>query len=335
VNAKLAAAARCEARARGYELLATLFAEPPRGELLERARSSSEAMEDALGSLTNEAGEPAPTANREALAAQYHQALERGVPPYAGVFLNHDGLVGGHAADAVARFAALCELPLRYDLSPDHLTVILEQLAELSQREARAHRVGSPGAIRAAERLSHACLQTLLLPWIAPFAAALRRVATPFYRALLDETLGLLEHHVHYCPRLNTLPQPAARFLDPNRQAKDGASISQDDMAYAQRVGLYLPPSDITWLARRAGVAHGFGSRALTLGRLFDAAERAGSFDALQGALLELVDHSRKALQDIGAGGPHAAPWLARLADLEAFLAHLANAREEHGACGS
>src|SRR5690606_33271053 len=93
----------------------------------------------ALGSL---AERPGPAHERIAAAldlpgrpdaAEYTALFGLQLYPYASVYLGTEGMLGGEARDRVAGFwSAIGEMP---PSEPDHLTVLLAQLATIAERE--------------------------------------------------------------------------------------------------------------------------------------------------------------------------------------------------------
>ena len=142
--------------------------------------------------------------------------------PYASVYLNADGMLGGAARDRIAGF--LRALGVEPPKEPDHVTYLLACYASLVDAAADedASEAASQGA---AQQARSAFLHEHLLSWIPPYLRALDRLSSnsPFYNAwgrLLDT--ALIEQHAH----VEIFEQPALHL----RRAPDLADPRDDGM---------------------------------------------------------------------------------------------------------
>jgi hypothetical protein len=229
------------------ELLRALavLAEPPRPE--------HRPLREALGI----ADEPEPAAHTDLFAFQLY--------PYASVFLNADGMLGGDARDRVAGFwRALRVTPAA---EPDHLCALLALYASLRERE---HGEADDGRRLMWTRAAWALLWEHVAPWAFAFAAKAIEIASPFYRAwamLLRDALAA-ELAGDFCAE----PLPAAlRALPrPPEPDGDGVDVSLSALLAPARSGLVLVRSDLRRAARDLGLGLRHGERRYVLRALFD-----------------------------------------------------------------
>jgi len=155
--------------------------------------------------------------------------------PYASVYLDGSGKLGGEARDRVAGFWRA--LGLAPPAEPDHLAALLGLYAELAER-------GAPAAWRRALLWEH------LLSWAPPYLAKLAEVAEPFHRAwgaLLGRTLAA------EAAALGPLPQaPLASREAPvlERPSEVGGAVFLDQLLAPVRTGVILVRSDLVAAGR-------------------------------------------------------------------------------------
>ena len=189
---------------------------------------------------------------RAPTAAEFADTFLFRLYPYASVYLDGEGMLGGEARDRVAGFWAA--LGLTPPAEPDHLAVLLALHASLAEEEAGEADEARRTLLREARR---ALLWEHLLPWLPPYLAKAHEVAAGPYRewaALLREALlaearalGLpgdpLPLHLREAPPLDP-PAVAggeaflAQLLAPVRS---GLLLTRDDLARAAaalRLGL-------------------------------------------------------------------------------------------------
>lgn len=274
-----------EARSRGYALLSKLLLDGVDAAMLERLGEIPvlfEALPD--GGVD---------AQLDALAAEQHAVLSRGVPPFAGVFLDPEGLVAGAAADdlraAYERFGFRAQ---RRDVSDDHLGVTLGALAFASTH--------------AGEWEIRALLDHQLLRWLPSFAVAVGERAG-FWQTVVGLVVELVSDHRAALGALPTvatpLPEPPA-LLGGDTGVRDIARY----LCTAGACGAYLTRDDIASLGRTTEVPHGFGNRADMLENVLRAAAEY-DVDAFAALGDRLAEHDRD-YDALGARLTALRPWI-------------------------
>lgn len=301
-------------RARGWRLLSSLYLQGPAGDVLPALRAVPP-LADAL---------PDPF-DRDEADAEHHRLFGLEVFPYASVFLEREGALGGAVRDGVARIAGKAGAPGRdAGVEPDHLGHELGLLALLTEREDR----------EAVSRL----LEGHLLWWLPLFVhSALRRAGT-FWAAVLRLTLeaaldqagvgtpspdgsatpvggtaspavppGALGDSVGTEPHLDASPTELARYL-----------------VTPVRSGLFLSLGDARALGRAAEVPGGFGRRERVVATLLRSAAAYDRLGRVTADLATMVDAQAAFL--VRVPEPYRGPWLARLDRLRRVLERLGTA---------
>ncbi|NNE71898.1 MAG: hypothetical protein HKN29_16255 [Rhodothermales bacterium] len=213
----------------------------------------------------------------EILAA--HQSLFGfAVPPYAGVFLNPDGLSGG-----VAETEAV-DLLRGFGLSPDLAGDSREHVSGLLKTVSLLVAKASPEVLSS-------FIVSKCLSWLPALGMALRREGDSEYADLLDvavvvlleivgpsetvpEALGAGVTHGAFA---TALPDREPPLADPGTGVKDLAGYLTSHLF----TGIYLGRASVRRLTRSTGSPSGFGGRALMMGNLLNSAASYGDLDAI------------------------------------------------------
>lgn len=197
-------------------------------------------------------------------ASEYTELFVFQLYPYASVYLDSEGMLGGEARDRVAGFwRALDQTP---PAEPDHLSVMLAmyaRLVELEEGEGDSLRRASWRGARKAFLWEH------LLSWLPVYLSKLHDIAPPFYgrwgevlaKSLLEEakTVGSQE----------TLPlhlSEALGIIDPrNGEVRDFLQ----SLLTPVRSGMILTRADLLKAARELGLGCRLGERKFILESLF------------------------------------------------------------------
>ncbi len=194
------------ARRELYGFLARLWVKELDGEVA--ARLSGELGRELLPafSASGEAQRVTDAAERQkSFDADYAQLTMVGLSPYESFFRREDAQIEAGAANPLATFfkkyGLEADLAAARSLSPDHLGIELEAMAELCRQEVAAGQAGNrpyAGTVRKVER---ELLEEHLLTWAPVYLLAARRAAkTELYRELADATLHfLLADHESLC----------------------------------------------------------------------------------------------------------------------------------------
>jgi nitrate reductase assembly molybdenum cofactor insertion protein NarJ len=240
---------------------------------------------------------------REEIEASYVAAFDLGVPPYASVFLEPDGGIGGATTLAVEGAILGAGLhPTTADVAADHLGVMLVHLGTLGQQ--RRHDEAAEFAAR------H------LVDWLPALVVALDGVDAPFWRGVVELALELVRQEV-----VRRLPRPVAPPESPLADPKSGLREIAGFFATPSRCGLYLGRSDLLTIARSVELPAGFGTRRDRVETLLRAAAEYDVLPRLCAALDELVATRAARLLALGLAPDATAPWTARL-DLTRTVLH-------------
>lgn len=308
--ADVAPADRPRARSAAYRLFARLFRRevtPDLEPLLREIPDLGNALPDPFDA--DQAG------------AEHHRLFALQVPPYAGVFLDAEGRIGGPPAARMRDLYGRAGLELdERSEEADHVAHLLDLLAELEGRPA----------------LAGEALDLAALPWLAWLVEALERHGDAFHVALAGLTLDLALDHRRTLKRLPTASAPVP-LEDPLADETAGLRRIAEYLVTPARSGLYLARDDVRRLAAGVQLPSGFGGRAESLETLLRTAAELGGFAELIEGLERHVAMGRRACDALdgtavpGVGGP-AALRRARLARAAEVLARL---REGAAAGGS
>jgi len=175
--------------------------------------------------------------------------------PYASVFLENDGKMGGEIGERTARmYAAAAFFPTGGE-APDHIITQLEYCAFQSNNSDAVN-----------DSLAR-FLDREMLSWVPAFAFAVYRQTDGYYAELLTALLKVLIDERAFTEAKFERPRPGSE------KAREDVSSVRDLAGHfttAVRCGMFLSRNDISELARNVRVPAGFGSRQQMLTTLFD-----------------------------------------------------------------
>ena len=255
---------RSAARAAAYDLFSRLYLRGITAELLPVVHDLPE-----LGVALPEPFDP------DAAAAEHHRLYGLQVPPWAGVFLDPEGRIGGDAAGVVRALYGRAGLELAdQSEEADHLGHTLALLGQLEARPALAREV----------------IDQALLPWLPWLVEVVERHGHAFHRALAGLTLELVLDHRAALGGGGGPHPPSPPVVDPLDDAKSGLREIALFLVTPARGGLYLARDDVRRLATEQRLPTGFGGRADSLETLL---RTAGEY----GGLAEVVERLRGLVQ--------------------------------------
>jgi TorA maturation chaperone TorD len=315
------------ARRRAYDLLGAMIVDGLDAERLQAVRALPE-----LAAAVPEG------ASLDDLAAEHYALFGHQVHPFAGVFLDAEGLVGGGTAAEVVRQAhAVVGLSCNDDPGPDHLGLALRVMAALTDAENDATEREADADAQTLRRWQRRVLDEALLPWMAPLWAAIAAQPMSVWRRALELSIGLLARHRAEDPSLPTataVPEPAEPLATLLDQPRTGLLKVAEALTTPVRSGVYLARDDVAALARACELPQGFGGRKGMLERLLRGAADYGAVPNLVeqlGRLLAARDDTYAALATEPGLGPHVAPWRARVAQTREMLTRLADGARDVG----
>lgn len=268
--------------------------------------------------------------DEDAAAAEHERLFGREVLPYASVFLEVDGNLGGDVTAAAARRLAAAGLEVPPSEPPDHLGHELGLLRALDEEAGEA----DPGAAMApgGEPAAEVALDVLdghLLWWVPALVPAIRRLGPPFWGVVADLTLDVLADHRRVLagnappagpPPWNLRGVPRIPLDDPTADLREVATF----LTLPVRSGLYLAEADARMLGRSRRLPGGFGSRARVLETVFHSAVAYDDMPDLVEGLGTIVSGVRAAMEALAVDGDlpedFVAPWIERLDRTDAML---------------
>jgi TorA maturation chaperone TorD len=217
-------------------------------ELLRALAALVEATDSAQHGLAAATGLPAPPD-----AAAHTDLFRLQLPPYASIYLGHDGMLGGEARDGIAGFwRALGNTP---PAEPDHLTTLLAAHASLVEHDAG----GATGQERW-RTARHAFFWEHLASWLPPYLGRVGEVGRLFHRAWATVLLDVLDEEAETLGPPVSLPAALA-VAPPVDGSTSGPALLEALLAPA-RSGVLLTRSDLAAAARSLGLGVRVGERA-------------------------------------------------------------------------
>lgn len=272
-------------------------------------------------------------------AATHYELFGLNIFPYEAVFLESSTggsaiQLGGPATQRVERHLQQANYPLPSgDVSPDHVGHELGLLAHLSAAEAGAWKAGRDEKARRIQLRQRDFLQAHLLRWLPALIQAINEHGQPFYIALSDLALQLVQDHALALP----LSETVAPFLQNNpapslQDEKTGLRRIARYLSTPSHSGIYLSRKAIGATARNLGLPRGFGGREQMLENLFRAAVQYDSLRPLLGTLDDNVLRWQDAYQQVFVADlqGYVQPWLARVTATHALLHEMQTVSENH-----
>ncbi len=248
-------------------------------------------------------------------AADHYQLFGFNVFPYATIFLDGDGLLGGRVTnDMLTSHHHLGYWMNMAATSSDHIGHELELLAFLSQAEAEAWEENQVATTHRLRQWQREFLQTHLLRWLLPFVTAVQHHDNPFYVALAELTLDLIyEQYTNLAEDLSTPPAyfsllPAPALLS---DEKTGLREIANFLITPVYSGFYLSRHQIGQLASQHQLPCGFGSRQQMLLNELHSAVTYNSLLTLCTALAAILTNWQVIYQDYAVKFPKLAPFAA------------------------
>jgi TorA maturation chaperone TorD len=305
-----------------YLFLARAYLKPPDSEFLELAAEIPELssrLQDDLGQ-------------------QHSRLFDFNVYPYASVFLDPSGMLNAPWSSFVG--GVYQALGLEVDLkagvaAQDHLSIELEALAALLERQANAQRDLDILRARHGQRT---LLVEQLLPWLPAFTAAVRRIDRGFYAAVARLTQdAVLTHAAEVVGDGLVSPFSFPTLEEPldlpsiGRKGSGAARAELQTLLSPARSGLYLSRSDITRLGHTLELPVRFAERAFMLESLIGSAAERGDLARLFEQLKRAANGQKRTYRAWQRRAPVLAPlwkpWLDKLGETASLLRQIA---EEH-----
>ena len=197
-------------------------------------------------------------------AASHSELFDLQLPPYASVYLEPNGMLGGEARDRIAGFWRALDLtPPR---EPDHITTMLAFYARLCDLEAEA---SSEVAALAWHRSRVAYLWEHLMTWLPLYLARVNEIGFAFYAMwarLMTDALRAEATSLPEPERLSLHLRDVPPIADPRA---DGLDAFARSLISPVRSGVILSRSDLGRGARTLGLGARIVGRPDVLHALF------------------------------------------------------------------
>ncbi len=252
---KLTAVQITLARQNGYKLLSRLF--------LEGLTAESIPYVTQVDELTAVVPHPF---NADENAAIYQNIFGFNIFPFASIFLDDSGLLGGKITAAVNQLYQQGGFYVQSDA--DHIGHELNFLAHLCQAEADALADGATAVLLQIHNIQDNFIHQHLLHWLPTFAIALQRNHTKFFTAVADLTLSLV---VDQGKTLREIVAAGDDTAVSNPHLLPIENILENEKTSLKAIarylttptnsGIYLSRDTIAAFARKLSLPRGFGNR--------------------------------------------------------------------------
>ncbi|MBX2819971.1 MAG: molecular chaperone TorD family protein [Rhodothermaceae bacterium] len=277
MNEQLSRRDRAIQRQRAYAFLAKTFAEGLSPAVLEMAKE----LPILVVVLPEEY-------DQDQASAEHQDLFGFNVLPYAGVYLNEDGQLGGRIhLDLNSWYNAFEFMPSNDSGVPDHITTQLEFLAFLSGLDVKTHESSATDLMNVTILHKQGeFLGTQVVTWIFPFLMALKAQKNPFYSevAALTEAL-VISHCIEMGIRRDSVFALPAMEEDILSNKQTGLKDIATFLCRPALSGIYLTRKDIKRIAGSLEIPTGFGDRIQTLSNTLRSAV---TFDTLPSLINEL-----------------------------------------------
>ncbi len=170
--------------------------------------------------------------------------------PYASVYLDDEGKLGGEARDRVAGFwRALGLVP---PPEADHLAALLGLYATLSEREQAEDDAARRRLVREARRT---LLHEHLLSWTEPYLDRVTELATPYYRTWAEILRDTLAAEAEQLSASRVLPAALREASTLEAPSAVGGAAFVGQLLAPVRTGVILVRTDLVTAARELGLA--------------------------------------------------------------------------------
>lgn len=325
------------ARTRAYELLSDLLLRGLEAERLALVRELP-----GLGEALD------PTLSADERAAEHHWLFGLELRPYASVFLDPEGRLGGAVTDDAQGHLSTVGLgPPRTGEPPDHLGHELGFLGGLTEAELGALERSDAGGVRQIRAVARSFLEGHVLWWTPHACLTLERLGSPFWSRVAGLVLAVVTEHREAVVGEAASSLPVLGFRGPSAGASGGAPwigtkgaapppfgldgpapdpLSDPSTGLARLArfltsppesGIYLGGADIRALGRGERLPVGFGGRSRILTNLLRSAADYGRVDEVVDGLRARVAGDRRGLEGWAGERPwrrrFVEPWFARM----------------------
>jgi len=201
-----------------YGFLASIFRTEPTEAVLRRMKEPSfqEALNEAFVNLDDDFHDATEADLAEALAVEF-AALFLGpgghVSPHESVHTKGGGQLLGNATSAVKNYIEACgfEYDPDHHVLPDHISVELEFMAEVTRQEALAWQEKDLEKVLNCLEYESEFIERHLSQWVPVFCnKVLERAQLSFYRCMAEITRNFMDTEIGEIDRRRMLAEPCA-----------------------------------------------------------------------------------------------------------------------------
>lgn len=274
--------------------------------------------------------------NEDEAAASYYHLFGFNVFAYEAIFLGSSedqapAQLGGETTHGVEQFYRRVGYRTdATDLSVDHIAYEFGLLAHLAAAEAEAWEDQHSEKARQMQQHQAAFLAGHLLRWLPAVSEAIRSQKQPFFSAVAELALDLIEDHAVELASDSLLTAPEDRWLpsppDLLSDEKTGLREVAHYLTTPALSAIYLSRDTIGVLAQSLELPRGFGSRQQLLENLLHAAVQYDAIERLLLALDEIAAHWERSYETTFVPSLHdfTQPWQEQLAATRRLLQDMA-----------
>lgn len=225
----------------------------------------------------------------EQAAAQYQRLFGFNVPPYASIFMEAEGHLGGAVTTYADRKFREAGLEIKAsDVMPDHAGLELAYLGHLSMLEARCLEEGDQMRYELMQEEIGAFTSNHLLHWLPVFVQTLQAQGDPFFAHVARTTWDLVADHTKDMKLFFDKEEKQQSENGERARGERGNMMEiAEQLVRPQRCGFYLSRDQMSDLGRKLDVPTGFIERKQMMINLLETALR---FDALP-KLVNVLGH--------------------------------------------
>lgn len=268
---------KCEA----YNLYSDIFLTGPIGEVQKKVRDNARLRDVLVLDSDDE------------LAAEHETMFGFNVFPFASLFLEFDGMLGGETTHRIRAFRSQLGIDVGSDsTAPDHVAAELRILAVLAKSDSLA------------SQSTAEFIDRHVFSWLPAFVAAVREETHVFYSELVDLMLEQIVDHrrsIMASSQIGDLePIPKEHLLS---DSKTGIHDIADFLTSPARCGLFLSRSTIAGIAQGLKLPHGFGGRSEMMATSLRSAAAYDGVDRVVDAIENVIDRNRTAWKELTESG--------------------------------
>ena len=259
--------------------------------------------------------------NDDELAAENETMFGFNVYPFASLFLEPDGMLGGETTQQIRAFTSRLGFDVGRDANaPDHVAAELRILATLTKRNPLN------------EDSIAEFIDQHLFSWLPAFVTAVHGESNDFYTEVADMMLEQIVDH-----RRSLSAESKTHEINSGLEERllsdpdTGIHEITDFLTSPARCGFFLSRSTIAGIAQGSKLPHGFGGRSQMMATLLRSASAYDGLDFVVCAIDDVIDRNRSSWEKLSETGLESAQiwsdnWQTRLNRTSRMLEQMASA---------